>query len=590
MCGIIGYKGTRNGVDVSLQGLKSLEYRGYDSWGLAAVNGQNGGIQVLKETGKIGDIDHTDMEVKGANISVGHTRWATHGQVTKVNAHPHLSENKEIAVVHNGIIENFQSLRRFLETEGCTFVSETDTEIIPHYIQYFMEHGVNFPTAVCRTLNKIEGSVAIVAFNRKTRELIGARRGSPLVMGMGKDEYFLASDIPAFLKFTKKVIYLEDNEMVSINRKVTFYNIDTEIPIKEKRPTTVSWSLEQAQKGSYPHFMLKEIHEQAFTIEKAAQQPRTDLRQATAMLKKAKGVFFIGCGTSYHACVSAAYTFARVAGIHVNVVLGSEFRHYEKFLTNDTLVAALSQSGETADLLDAIRTAKDKGCKTLSVVNVMGSTLTRLADLNLMMNAGPEICVLSTKSYTSQLTILMLLAYAVADRLHEGRQIVRSVSHHVKPLIENNLKPLKALAEKLKDSRDLFLIGRDLAFPTALEGALKIKEVSYIHAEGFAGAELKHGTIALIEDGVPVIALATPDTRSLILGNANEVKARGAHLIGMDTQNDDLYDDFIQVPDAGAAAPILTIIPIQILSYYLALARGCDPDKPRNLAKSVTVK
>jgi glucosamine--fructose-6-phosphate aminotransferase (isomerizing) len=590
MCGIIGYKGARNGVDVSLQGLKSLEYRGYDSWGLAAVNGRDDNIQVLKETGKIGDIDRMDMEVSGANISVGHTRWATHGQVTKVNAHPHLSGNREIAVVHNGIIENFQSLRRFLETEGCTFVSETDTEIIPHYIQYFMGHGVNFPTAVCRTLNKIEGSVAIVAFNRKTRELIGARRGSPLVMGMGKDEYFLASDIPAFLKFTKKVIYLEDNEMVSINRKVTFYNIDTEIPIKEKRPTTVSWSLEQAQKGNYPHFMLKEIHEQAFTIEKAAQQPRTDFRQATAMLKKAKGVFFIGCGTSYHACVSAAYTFARAAGIHVNVVLGSEFRHYEKFLTDKTLVVALSQSGETADLLDAIRTAKDKGCKTLSVVNVMGSTLTRLADLNLMMNAGPEICVLSTKSYTSQLTILMLLAYAVADRLHEGRQIIRSVSHHVKPLIENNLKPLKALAEKLKDSRDLFLIGRDLAFPTALEGALKIKEVSYIHAEGFAGAELKHGTIALIEDGVPVIALATPDTRSLILGNANEVKARGAHLIGMDMENDGLYDDFIQVPDAGAAAPILMIIPIQILSYYLALARGCDPDKPRNLAKSVTVK
>ena len=590
MCGIIGYKGTRNGVDVSLQGLKSLEYRGYDSWGLAAVNGRSGNIQVLKETGKIGDIDKMDMDVKGANISVGHTRWATHGQVTKVNAHPHLSENKEIAVVHNGIIENFQSLRRFLETEGRTFVSETDTEIIPHYIQYFMEHGVNFSTAVCRTLNKIEGSVAIVAFNRTTRELIGARRGSPLVMGMGKNEYFLASDIPAFIKFTKKVIYLEDNEMVSINRRVTFYNIDTEIPIKEKRPTTVSWSLEQAQKGNYPHFMLKEIHEQSLTIEKAAQQPRSDLRQATAMLKKAKGVFFIGCGTSYHACVSAAYTFARVAGIHVNAVLGSEFRHYEKFLTDKTLVVALSQSGETADLLDAIRTAKDKGCKTLSVVNVMGSTLTRLADLNLMMNAGPEICVLSTKSYTSQLTILMLLAYAVTDRLHEGRQIVRSVSHYVQPLIEKNLKPLKALAEKLKDSRDLFLIGRDLAFPTALEGALKIKEVSYIHAEGFAGAELKHGTIALIEDGVPVIALSTPDTRSLILGNANEVKARGAHLIGMDMENDDLYDDFIQVLEAGAAAPILMIIPIQILSYYLALARGCDPDKPRNLAKSVTVK
>lgn len=589
MCGIIGYKGPRNGVDISLKGLQSLEYRGYDSWGLAALNGENGDMKVLKETGKIGAVSLEGLQFDGATVALGHTRWATHGRVTRANAHPHLSENKEIAVVHNGIVENCESLHAFLESEGFQFVSETDTEIIPHYIQYFMERGVSFITAVCRTLSKIEGSVAIVAFNRRTRELIGARRGSPLVVGLGKNEHFLASDVPAFLEYTNKVIYLEDDEMVTINRDITFYQVSSEIPIT-KKAHTVSWTMEQARKGNYPHFMLKEINEQAFTIEKAAQQPRGDLRQAVAMLKQARGVFFIGCGTSYHACVSAAYTFARVAGIHVNVVLGSEFRHYEKFLTPQTLVVALSQSGETADLLDAVRIAKDKGCRALSVVNVMGSTLTRICDLNLMMNAGPEICVLSTKSYTSQLTILLLLAYSTAGRLHEGRRLISTAAAQVKPLIEKNLQPLEALAQKLKNSRDLFLIGRDLAFPSALEGALKIKEVSYIHAEGFAGAELKHGTIALIEDQVPVMVLATPETRSLILGNANEVKARGARLIGIDSQPNPLYDDVILVPDAGAAAPILMIIPIQILSYYLALARGCDPDKPRNLAKSVTVK
>jgi glutamine---fructose-6-phosphate transaminase (isomerizing) len=589
MCGIIGYRGKRSGIDVTLQGLKSLEYRGYDSWGMAALNGPDGKIKVLKEIGKIGGINRKDLDFDGADLSVGHTRWATHGAVSRTNAHPHLSQNQDIAVVHNGIIENCDSLRDFLKSEGFTFISETDTEIIPHFIQYFIERGINFPTAVCRTLSKIEGSVAIAAFNRKTRELAGARRGSPLVVGIGSREYFLASDIPAFLKYTDKVIYLDDNEMVNINEKMTFYRIPTEIPIT-KKTSTVSWSMEQAQKGNYPHFMLKEINEQAFTIAKAAQQPRGDLRQATSMLKQAKGVFFIGCGTSYHACVSAAYEFARIAGIHVNVVIASEFRHYEKFLTNKTLVVALSQSGETADLLDAVRTAQDKGCRTMSIVNVMGSTLTRICDLNIMMNAGPEICVLSTKSYTSQLTILLLLAYSVAGRTHEGRKLIQDVSRKVKPLIDQNLEPLQALAQKLTHSRDFFLIGRDLAFPSALEGALKIKEVSYIHAEGFPGAELKHGTIALIEKDVPVIVLATEDTRSLILGNANEVKARGAQLIGIDSKDNPLYDHFIPIPEAEAAAPILMIIPIQILSYYLALARGCDPDKPRNLAKSVTVK
>ncbi len=308
------------------------------------------------------------------------------------------------------------------------------------------------------------------------------------------------------------------------------------------------------------------------------------------MFRQAKGIFFIGCGTSYHACVSAAYVFAHTAGIHVNTVIASEFSNYEKFLTDKSLVVALSQSGETADLLDAIRTAKRKECQTISIVNVVGSTLTRHCDLNILMNSGPEICVLSTKSYTSQLAILLMLAYSMSGRLNEGKELIKKVCENVSRVIDNNLETLESLAGELKENRDFFLIGRDLAYPSALEGALKIKEVSYIHAEGFAGAELKHGTIALIDRGVPVIVLSTERTRYLILSNAMEVKARGAYLIGIDSVDNELFDYFIKVPDVNHANPILMIIPIQIFAYYLALARGCDPDKPRNLAKSVTVK
>lgn len=589
MCGIIGYKGPRNGNEVGLKGLKSLEYRGYDSWGIASLNSNNNKINIIKKVGKIGEISLKDLNFEKSTISLGHTRWATHGKVTEINAHPHLSLNNRIAVVHNGIIENFQELRSFLKSQGFKFVSETDSEIFPHHIQYLMDQGLNFENAVKKTLAKVEGSFAIVAVNHESREMIGARRGSPLVLGLGNDEYFLASDIPAFLDYTNKVIYLNDDELVNISKDIKFCNLITDKELK-KDVKSIKWNIEQARKGKYPHFMLKEINEQKFTIRKAAEQPPSLIQKVTDMLKEARGVFFVGCGTSYHACVSAAYVFANVAKIHVNVVLASEFRNYEEFLTDETLVIALSQSGETADILDAIRTANRKGCQTISVVNVIGSTLTRLCDVNIMMNAGPEICVLSTKSYTSQLTILIILAYSVCGKLDEGKELIKEACDNVSSVINTNLEKLKSLAEKLKQNRDLFLIGRDLAFPSALEGALKIKEVSYMHAEGFAGAELKHGTIALIDKGVPVIVLSTEKTRRLILNNAMEVKARGAYVVGIDSVKNELFDYFIHVPDADGANPILMIIPLQIFAYYLALARGCDPDMPRNLAKSVTVK
>ena len=584
MCGIIGYKGDDKAFEVVMNGLKQLEYRGYDSWGIAAIAGDE--LKILKDIGKISEVQNVDIK---SNIAIGHTRWATHGAVTKINAHPHFSMSRRIALVHNGIVENFRELKQFLEKNGFKFVSETDTEVIPNLIEYFLKDSRDLTEAFRKALLKIEGSFAVVAIDKNTKKIFFGRRGSPLVLGIGANEYFVASDVPAFLEHTKNAIYLDDNEYGVIDDKPTIYNLETNEKI-EKKPKLIEWSLEQAKKGPYPHFMLKEILEQKFTVKKAAEQSPELIKKVTNLLSDAFGIFFVGCGTSYHACVSASYQFAHIAKKHVNVVLGSEFRNYEEFLTDKTVMVAVSQSGETADLLDAVRIAKSRGVKIISIVNVMVSTLTRLSDEVIMMNSGPEICVLSTKSYTSQLTILLLLAYSVAGKLEEGKKLIAKAASHVEELIDKNIEEIEELAWQTKDQKDYFLIGRDLAFPSALEGALKIKEVSYIHAEGFAGGELKHGTMALIEKGVPVITLSTNETRNLIISNAMEIKARGGYIIGIDSQPNDIFDFYIEVPDVGFANPILMIIPVQILAYYLAVARKCDPDKPRNLAKSVTVK
>jgi glucosamine--fructose-6-phosphate aminotransferase (isomerizing) len=576
MCGIIGYKGYRNANKVVLDGLKSLEYRGYDSWGIANKTDK---INVLKDTGKIGGIGN--IELPESNTAIGHTRWSTHGIPNKVNAHPHVSNNNNISAVHNGIIENFQELRRFLKENGFNFLSETDTEIIPNFIEYFMKLGDDFKEAFRKTLLKIDGSYAIVAIHNDSEQILFGRHGSPLVLGIGDREFFVASDVPAFLQHTKKVIYLDDGEFGSIDSSADIFDLNGNRKGKEIKE--INWTVEQAQKGDYAHFMMKEIHEQKFTIKKAIEQDPELIKKVTDMINNAYGVFFVGCGTSYHACVSAGYEFSEIAKKHVNVVIASEFRNYEDFLKEETLVIAVSQSGETADVLDAVRIAKKHGVKVISVVNVTGSTLTRLSDETIMMNAGPEICVLSTKSYTSQLAILLLLAYSCAGRYEEGRALIEKTSSYVEEIITGNIEKLKKLAESTAKQKDYFLIGRDLAYPSALEGALKIKEVSYIHAEGFAGA-------ALIEDNVPVVVLVTQKTKKLILSNATEIKSRGGHIIGIGPENNELYDDYIHIPDVEQANPILMIIPIQILSYYLALERRCDPDKPRNLAKSVTVK
>jgi len=581
MCGIIGYYGDKDAYPILFKGLKILEYRGYDSWGIAVKQQKN--IILDKETGHLPE----SVISKNGNIGIAHTRWATTGKVTEQNAHPHTSNDETIYIVHNGIIENYAELKKYLHTLGIILKTQTDTEIIPNLITHFLKNN-DLKNSIEKTTKLIKGSYAFVGIIKNRDELFFARDGSPLVLGKEKNELFLASDVPAFLEYTKNAIFLNDKDYgIYSNKKLVIFHNGEKI---NEQITKINWTVEQAKKGDHPHFMIKEINEQKHTIKTAIEQNPELINKVTKEIENAFGVFFVGCGTSYHACISASYQFAHIAKKHVNVILASEFSNYSDFLTNNALMIAVSQSGETADLIDAIKIAKQKGVKIISIINSLESTIDRLSDLSIIMNAGPEICVLSTKSYTSQLAILLLLAYSTANKLNEGKKLIEQTTQQIPDLIETIKPKLELLAKKLKNKKSIFLIGRDLAYPSTLEGALKIKEVSYIHAEGFAGGELKHGTIALIEEETPVIVLTTDETRDLILGNAREVKARGAFIIGIDSKNSEIYDEFLQVPELNHANPIIMMIPLQLLSYYLAIERNCDPDKPRNLAKSVTVR
>jgi len=585
MCGIIGYIGFKEASPVILEGLKKLEYRGYDSAGIVTCSS---GFNLQKNVGKIAEINFNLNELRG-NIGCGHTRWATTGAVTKANAHPHLSNNRKIAVVHNGIIENYQEIRDFLISKGFNFYSQTDTEVIPNLIEYFMKEK-DFFESTKLALSKLEGSYAVIALNNEEKRIIAARKDSPLVIGVGDNEYFVASDIPAFLEHTKKVIYLAEKDVVNIDNDIKIFNL-SENSFVNRSINTIEWKLEQVKKGNFDYYMLKEITEQTETINKAIEQDEKSIKEVAELIKKARGIYLVGCGSSYHACLSAAYKFSSLAKMHVNVALASEFSNYKDFLIPESLVIAVSQSGETADVLEAVRAAKEKGAKVISIVNVMGSSLTRESHKTLMMNSGPEICVLSTKTYTSQLTLLTLLAYAVAGRYEVGKKKLKDLINYVYYLTSDNTrKYIKEVAEKIKGSNHIYLIGRGLQYPTALEAALKIKEVSYIHAEGFAGGELKHGTISLIDKGTPCIVFSSEQTEKEILSNAAELKVRGGYIIGIGSKPNEIFDIFIKVREAEEANSICQIIPIQILAYQLALLRGCDPDRPRNLAKSVTVK
>jgi len=593
MCGIIGYSGTREAGPILLSGLKALEYRGYDSAGVASVCGNR--IQVRKEVGKIDEIEsRLFFSHLPGKAGVGHTRWATHGGVTKENAHPHVSCEGKIAVVHNGIIENFEELRSRLMNDGHSFASETDTEVIPHLIEEAYCKGVSAEEAVRRAVLQLKGSFAVlVLFLDHPDKIIAARKDSPLVLGLAEHGLFIASDSTPFLPHTRKAIFINDGELVVINSGgYGFFDLQTGKPVI-KSPSELGWTAEQAQKNGFPHFMLKEIFEQPSAMRNCLSQDLTRVGEFANELKNAQKILVTACGTSRHAALVGKHVFDRMAGKQMEVVIASEFSYFAENVSPDTLVLALSQSGETADVLDGVRKAKKNNCRILSIVNVVGSTLDRLSDLSLHLNCGPEIGVAATKSFSNQLTLFYLLAFAMAGRVREGASQLNALSYAAEQLAVDSNGRMRVLALKLKDKQHAFFIGRGVNFPIALEGALKLKEISYIHAEGMPAGELKHGTIALIEKGTPVIALNPKDyTYYDTFGNALETKARGAFLIGMGNKNNSAYDEFIALPEPNNELfyPLFETIPLQLLAYHAAVTRGLDPDKPRNLAKSVTVK
>ena len=592
MCGIFTYYGQKNTApNIVIEGLKKLEYRGYDSWGIAYKTDE--GLEIYKETGKIGDVKIKDLDLEHSNIAIGHSRWATHGGVNKKNAHPHFTENKEIALVHNGIFENYLEIKKYLQKKGHTFKSDTDTEVIAHLIE---EHAKthNFEDSVKLATKEIEGRYAIVVLSKDEDTVIAARKGSPLIIGVGetKGEYFIASDIPAFLKHTKKVIYLDDNQMITIKDKTAKFFDMEKVEEVEKRIIEIDWDEESAEKGDFPHFMIKEITEQKDTLQRAINQTPETIKKIAKAIEKAKGTYFVGCGTAGKVGMVGEYLFAKIAKKHTNFTFGSEFSNYKNFLTKDTLMIAISQSGETADTLEAIEVAQEKGVKVAAIVNVESSTMARIADIVIPIKAGPEKAVASTKATTSQLAVLTLIAYACDGGVNIGKQQLINTAGQINDMLNPRYEEhIMDIAKKIKNVESMYIIGRGANYPIALEAAIKLQEVSYIHAEGFAGGELKHGPIALISENTPVIALvANDDTKREIISNATEIKARGGYIIGVAPEYNEIFDFWIKVPDVGVTSPIVNIIPIQILAYQLAVLRKNDPDKPRNLAKSVTVK
>lgn len=600
MCGIFGYKGhKKDAATLVIEGLKKLEYRGYDSWGIAYKTDE--GIKTFKKVGKISEFDPHKANLEGCTQSVeesnqtaiAHTRWATHGGVTERNAHPHNSKDQNISVVHNGIFENFSELKEELVQKGIRFQSDTDTEIFPHLICLYMEEGMKFEEAFKAAVNRIEGRYAVLAICQKENKLIAARRGSPLIIGINEEtnQYYVASDVPAFLEHTNKIMYLDDNQMVVINEECKFYDLQTDKEIK-KRIIEIDWNIDEASKGDYPHFMIKEIGEQKDTLARAINQEGDAIMRAAEAIKNAYGTFLVGCGTAGKVCMTAEYLFAKIAKKHVNVTFGSEFQYFKDFLKEGSLLICVSQSGETADTIEAIEVAKEKGAKIIAIVNVESSTMARIADIVIPIKAGPEKAVASTKATTSQLAILTQIAFACADKLHEGRQLLIDTASEINDMLNPRYEDyIHALADKIKNEENIYIIGKGKNYPMALEAAIKIQEVSYIHAEGFAGGELKHGPIALISKGTPCIAIvANDEAKRDIISNAMEIKARGGYIIGIAPENHEIFDYWLKVPDVQEASPIVNIIPIQILAYQLAVLREHNPDMPRNLAKSVTVK
>lgn len=587
MCGIFGFVSPqKKAPEIILDGLRLLEYRGYDSWGIAVKDRDK--IKVEKHVGKIGD---AKTDLPPTTIGIGHTRWATHGGVTVSNSHPHLDCTKNIAVVHNGIIENWEEIKKDLAKKGHKFISETDTEVFPHLVEELMK-SQPFERAFREAFNKIKGLNAVVTINSEANQIAAAKTGSPLIIGKDKDSMYIASDASGIVKHTKEVIFLEDNQMVVLGKNLKLFRLPEG---EEIEPVfhTLNWKFEDTQKGKYKHFIIKEISEQPRVIENIAINYDQESKHMAKLINEAYGTFMLGCGTASYAALSGVYLFSKIAKKHVNFSIGSEFSYLEDYLTPKSLVIPISQSGETIDVVEPVSDAKKRGAKIAALVNIMGSTLYRHADFKFMLGAGQEKAVIGTKSFTSMFAVLLLTAYTFANKQELGKGLLLKASKNITQILdEKNLSEIKKLAKILKNKKHIYVIGRGLSYPAALEGTLKLKETSYIHAEGFAGGELKHGVIALIEKGTPCFAIAPNDeTYDEIISNAQEVKARGGFIIGVGPRENDVFDFFLKTDDIKEATLIPQIVYFQLLGYFLALEKGIkDPDKPRNLAKSVTVK
>jgi glucosamine--fructose-6-phosphate aminotransferase (isomerizing) len=570
--------------------LGRLEYRGYDSAGIATIS--DNGISIGKEKGKLSDvIKDCDLFSLNGQVGIGHVRWATHGGVTRDNAHPHCDIKNQIAVVHNGIINNYAKIKSILSLK-YKFVSETDTEVIPHLIRHYIDSGLSFENAFFAAIAELEGSYAILAiYTLEPNIILAARKNSPLVIGIGENSNYIGSDILSFLPYTRKYIPLEDGEMAVLTRdKINVYNHDHKKLFKI--PELANWDWKEGTKGDYDYFMLKEIEEQPLTIQQALIQDDDLIIQMANELSEAKQLIFVGCGTSRHAALIGRYAFSKIGRTFSDVVMGSEFTYFSDSIDKNTIVFAISQSGETADVMDGIRLAKENGAKIFSLVNVVGSSLARASDRVLNMNCGPEIGVAATKSFTSQLCLLYQLAFAMDNKLHEGKDKLRKMSFRVESDLDYYSNFIPTLANKMSRKKDFYYIARGINFAVANEGALKLKEIAYVHAEGVPSGELKHGTLALIEKGTPVIAICPTDyTFEDSLANIMEVKARGGYVIGLSDSHSMMFDECINIAKTEEILyPLVTTIPLQIFAYYSALARGLNPDKPRNLAKSVTVR
>jgi len=609
MCGIVGYVGFREALPVLIQGLKRLEYRGYDSAGL--VLAENNGLVVEKCAGKIANLEEL---IKGKNYSakegIAHTRWATHGEPTMVNAHPHMDSNDMIALVHNGIIENYRALKEFLKKKGHIFKTETDTEILVHLIEEYYEGDLTEATRIA--ISQVEGTYGIcVVSSQEPGKIVAARQGSPLVLGAGEGENFVASDVSALLKYTKKAVYLDEGEIATVT--ANDYKIERvdKIPLPARQVEEITWSLEEIEKGGYDHFMQKEIHEQPTTLRNATRNrlnfeegiPRLNgLNLQYEQLRKIDRILITACGTSWHAALIGEYLIEELARIPVEVEYASEFRYRSPIIDKNTLMFVISQSGETVDTLMALREAKKKGATVLGICNVVGSTIARETDGGVYLHAGPEIGVASTKAFTSQVMVLYQIALLLARMrhlsVHEGMEMIekiRRIPDQVEEILKNEDR-VSLIAEQYYNKSNFLFLGRGINFPTALEGALKLKEISYIHAEGYPAAEMKHGPIALIDENMPVVVIALKDSLyDKVLSNIAEVRARNGQVIAIATEGDmeivDKVDHVIYIPNTHPMfTPILAAIPLQLLSYHMAVMRGKNVDQPRNLAKSVTVE